>query len=319
MPGCRTWYDQGHLLCGLHHHHRTVTTRTKAHLSVLGANIIFGVNYSTVKLLTSHYMHPWAMNLMRIAVSSVMLWVLFLFQKDAIGIRRKDLPRFILCAVTGVAINQLLFTKGLSLTTSIHASLLALGTPIFITAIATWLLHERFNIQRAMGLLLGIGGAALLIVAKSSNTAANASNMLLGDIMVIINAISYAFYFVWVKPLMNDYRAVHVLRWTFTIGTFFILPFGLQPALQTDWAAFDMQGWWALGFVVVGATFFSYLMNIYALKVLGPSVTGTYIYTQPLFATLIGILFLQEPLGWVQVASALMIGTGVYVVNWKRG
>ena len=294
-----------------------MTTTTKAHLSVLGANIIFGVNYSTVKFLTSNYMHPWAMNLVRIAVSSVLLWLLFFFQKDGFGFRKKDLPRFIICALTGVAINQLLFTKGLTLTTSIHASLLALGTPIFITAIAAWVLHETFTWNKAIGLILGIGGATLLIIAKTSNTSANAKDMLLGDIMIIVNAISYAFYFVWVKPLMNSYRAVHVLRWTFTIGVFFILPFGLKPALETNWQALDINAWLALAFVVIGATFFAYLLNIYGLKVLGASITGTYIYTQPIFASVIGIIFLQEPLGWVQVLSAFMIGVGVYVVNRK--
>jgi len=295
-----------------------VTTKAKAHISVMGANVIFGINYSTVKFLTSNFMHPWAMNLVRISVSSAMLWLLFFFQKDAKGIRKKDLPRFILCALTGVAINQLLFTKGLSLTTSIHASLLALGTPIFVTAIAAWLLRDAFTWNKVIGLLLGIGGASLLIITKASHTPANAKDMLLGDIMVVINAISYAFYFVWVKPLMSNYSATHVLRWTFTIGVFFILPFGLQPAMQTNWAALTIQAWLALAFVVVGATFLAYMLNMYGLKVLGPGVTGTYIYTQPVFASVIGIIFLHEPLGWVQVLSALMIGVGVYVVNFKR-
>lgn len=294
-----------------------MTTITKAHLAVLGANIIFGLNYSTVKFLTSNYMHPWAMNLVRIAVSAVLLWLLFFFQKDGFGFRKKDAGRFVICALTGVAINQLLFTKGLSLTTSIHASLLALGTPIFITAIAAWVLNETFTWNKAIGLLLGVGGAMLLILSKTNHVSPNAAASLPGDIMVIVNAISYAFYFVWVKPLMNSYRAVHVLRWTFTIGVFFILPFGLQPAIETNWQALTINAWLALAFVVIGATFFAYLLNIYGLKVLGPSITGTYIYTQPIFAAVIGIIFLGEPLGWVQVMCALMIGLGVYVVNRK--
>ncbi|MEO7310527.1 MAG: DMT family transporter [Chitinophagaceae bacterium] len=295
-----------------------MTIRTKAHLSVLGANIIFGVNYSMVKFLTSNYIHPWAMNLVRISVSSVLLWLLFFFQKEKSGISKKDVGRFILCAVTGVAINQLLFTKGLSLTTSIHASLLALGTPVFITAIAAWLLSETFTWNKALGLVLATSGAVLLIFTKVTHTPANAKDMLLGDIMVLVNAISYAFYFVWVKPLMNKYSSVHVLRWTFTIGTFFILPFGLRPALDTNWHAFTAQAWMALAMVVVGATFFSYMLNMYSLKILGPGITGTYIYTQPIFASVIGIIFLQEPFGLVQVISALMIGIGVYVVNMRR-
>lgn len=296
-----------------------MTSTSRAHLSVIGANVIFGINYSMVKFITTNYMHPWAMNLARIGVSTLLLWGLFFMGNTEAGFKRKDLSRFVTCAVVGVAINQLLFTKGLSLTTSIHASLLALGTPIFITAIAAWILREKFTWNKALGLSLGVGGAVLLIVAKSSYTPAHAKDMLAGDIMVIINAISYAFYFVWVKPLMGRYSFIHVLRWTFTIGLFFILPFGLPPALETNWQALDLRAWLALGFIIVGATFLAYLLNVYGLKILGASATGTYIYTQPIFASIIGVLFLNERFSLVQVISFLMIGIGVYIVNRKAG
>jgi drug/metabolite transporter (DMT)-like permease len=296
-----------------------LTATQKAHLSVLGANIIFGINYSVVKLLTTNYMHPWAMNLMRVGISSILLWICFLFQQKQTPIQKKHIPRFILCAITGVAINQLLFTKGLSLTTSIHASLLALGTPIFVTVIAAWLLADKLTSNKTIGLLLGVSGAILLIVFKSKNIASSsAPNMVAGDIMVLVNAISYSFYFVWVKPLMSHYSPIQVMRITFTIGSFFILPFGLGPAIHTSWHAMDMQAWLALIYVVVGATFLAYLLNMLSLKTLGPGITGSYIYTQPLFAAAIGIIFLSEPVGMVQILSALLIGIGVYIVNKKK-
>ena len=63
------------------------------------------------------------------------------------------------CSRMLVAINQMLFVKGLTLTSTIHAALLILVTPIVVTLFALWVLNERFTLFKAMGLSLGIGGA----------------------------------------------------------------------------------------------------------------------------------------------------------------
>jgi drug/metabolite transporter (DMT)-like permease len=283
---------------------------TKAHLAVLGANIIYGMSFSAVKMLTTQFMPAFSLNLVRIGVSAPLFWLLFIMKPGKAGIDRKDLGRFILCAITGVAINQLMFIKGLSLTSSIHASILSLVSPIFITAAAGWLLKEKFSWQKGLGLALGIGGAATIITARS--TSANpGENMLVGDILIIINAISYSLYFVFVKPLMTKYHPIHVVRWVFTIGAFMILPFGWDDFLHTDFNAFNTQAWFALALVVLGTTFLAYILNVFGIKYLGAGITGTYIYSQPVFASIIGIMILGEQFTYRIGMGALIICIGI--------
>ena len=288
---------------------------TKAHLAVLAANFIFGAAYSVVKTITPEFIAPFALNVVRVLSSLLLFWILFLMKPSKAGIERKDIPRFLLCAITGVAINQLFFIKGLSLTTAIHSSLLSLGTPIFITIIAVWLLKERLTINKIIGLALGIGGATMLILIKDQKS--NGSDILLGDIMILVNAISYAFYLVLVRPLMEHYKPIHVLRWVFTLGTIMILPFGMEQFISTDWQAFGLMQWMALGFVALFATFFAYLFNIYGLSVIGSSAAGSYIYTQPVFAAIIAMVFMGEHFTFIKGFAALCIFLGVYVVNIK--
>ena len=283
---------------------------TKAHLAVLGANIIYGMSFSAVKMLTGQYMPAFSLNLVRIGISAPLFWLLFAFKPSKAGIERQDIPRFVWCAVTGVAINQLMFIKGVSLTTSIHASILSLVSPIFITAAAGWLLKEKFSLMKAAGLALGIGGAALIITGRQHSSAPG-ENMLLGDILIIINAISYSIYFVIVKPLMEKYHPIHVVRWVFTFGAFMILPFGWNDFFQTDFSAFNLASWMALALVVLGTTFLAYLLNVFGIKYLGAGITGMYIYTQPLFASVIGLLLLGEQFSLNIGIAALMIGFGV--------
>jgi len=103
-------------------------------------------------LINHELIKPFGLNLLRVGISTILLWTLFLFSKEKKKIEAKHLGRFFVCALTGIAINQLLFIKGLSLTYSIHASLLMLTTPILITFIAAWVLKEKLNKYKIAGL-----------------------------------------------------------------------------------------------------------------------------------------------------------------------
>lgn len=290
--------------------------QTKAHLAVLTANFIFGSNFAVVKYITPSYLPPLSLNVVRILVSLLLFWGLWLIQKPTARIQRQHIPRFVLCAITGVVINQILFIKGVSLTTSIHSALLSLATPIFITLIAAWVLRERFTLLNGAGLILGIGGAAILILLKDQ--AHGGSDIILGDVLVLINAISYAFYLVWVRPLMKVYSGVQILRWIFTFGAILIIPFGLPDFMATDWQQFDVQHALGLVYVAVGATFFAYLFNVYGVGIIGASATGAYIYTQPVFAAAIAIFIAHEPATPVKALAALLIFGGVYLANYRK-
>jgi len=225
-------------------------------------------------------------------------------------------PRFILCALTGVVINQILFIKGLSLTLSIHAALLALVTPIFITFVATWLGHEKFTPYTIAGFALGITGAVMLVLKKEVH--GSGSNILLGNILIIINAISYSFYFVLVKPLMKEYSAMHVIRWLFTFGLPFMIFFGWKDFTEIQWQLFTIKEFAALGLIVIGATFLAYLFNLYGINKLGAGITGSYIYTQPVFATLIAVFILGESLTLYKLFAAALIIIGVVLAGRKK-
>jgi len=291
----------------------------KAHLAVLVTNFIFGINYSVVKLISPSHIVPLGLNMARVAVTFTMFWLLFLIKPSVnppIGIDRKDIPRFILCAASGVVINQVFFLKGLSMTSPIHASLLALIAPILIVFIAAWMIKESLNLIKIIGLGLGIIGAAILISGKSNT--ANKDTMMLGDIYVMLNAVLYSFFMVWVKPLMMKYKPLHVVRWIFTFGFIMLLPFAGKDLYTTEWHTFSGANWMALILVCVGATFLCYLFNAYGIAVIGSSTTGIYIYTQPFFAAIIAIIFMGETLGVQKIVAALLIFFGVYMVSYKR-
>ena len=291
--------------------------KTKAHLGLLSANIFFSINLSAVKYLTTnHFVQSFGINLIRVAVSTILFWMLYLAKPVKSTIDRADLPRFIICALTGIAINQMLFLKGLSLTYSIHAVLLILSAPIFITVFAAIFLKERISPIQIVGLGLGVCGAVILIsMGKNSGTG---DNVILGDTLILINALSCTIYFIMVKPLMLKYNPIQVTRMIFTIGFFGVLPFGWNEFTAINWTDFGWTEYGCLGLIVLGGTFLAYLFNLYGIKILGASITGAYIYLQSIFAAIIAMIFLNESLEWYKVIAGVFIFTGVYLSNKKR-
>ena len=284
-------------------------TTTKAHIAVLLTNFFFATNLSLVKHISPSLIGPYGVNLFRVGIALLLFWLLWVFSKQEAGIDKKDIPRFVGCALTGVVINQMLFVKGLTITSTLHAALLMLTTPLLIGVLALWWLKEKFTIQKAVGLLLGIGGALLLILSRDARGIASVQ----GDLLILINAISYAIYFIMVKPLTSRYSPLHVIRWVFTFGFIMIVPFSWQDAVEANWQSAAVSQWLALGSVVLCGTFLTYSFNSYSLKHLGAATTGSYIYTQPLFAALIAALFLQEGFSIEKVIAGVLIFGGVFL------
>ena len=290
--------------------------RTIAHVALIFTNLFFAINLTAVKHLTNLQLaKPFGINVVRVGVSVLLFWGLYLLKPVNIKIEKSDRARLLLCAVTGIAINQLFFLKGLSLTYPIHAALLLLITPILIVFIAAWVLKERLGLLKVTGLALGISGALVLVLAKDSS--GDGDNVLLGDIFIIVNAVSYTFYFILVKPLMLKYDPVVILRWVFTLGLLLVVPFGWVEFREIPWAQYTAIDFTSMGLVVLTGTFLAYLFNLYGIKILGASIAGFYIYTQPVFAALIAMLFLHEHLAMYKIIAALLIFSGVYLANKK--
>lgn len=290
-----------------------MSDRLRAHASVLGANLIFAVNYTIVKTVTPGLIGPFGLNVVRVLSTVAITWMLFPFEKGSWRPDREDVGPLLLCGLTGVCINQLLFIKGLSMTQVMHATLIQLTTPVVITLISFLLLGERMGVVRLVGLVCGIGGAAWLITGRGQT--GGGDDLLTGDILVMLNSVSYSIYFVTVKPLMRKYSSAQVMRWVFTVGTLGILPFGWGEFAAAPWATFTTGQLLAIGFVAVMATWLAYVLNIYGLSHLSPSATGSYIYTQPLVAAAVAGVFLGESFTWRHLFSGMAICLGVYLVN----
>jgi len=289
---------------------------TKAHLALLGTNLFFALNYSAIKYFTNnHIAGPFGINILRVGGSMLLFWLLFPFKPNKKVFKLKDIKRLLLCAFTAIAANQMLFIKGLQYTSPLHASLLTLLSPILITLLASYMLKERLSILKVGGLLFALSGALLLLSGKETNPG---DNFLLGDSLIMASSVAYTFYFILVKPLMDDYSPMMVTRMIFSFGFIMILPLCVQEVRAINFKDFSPSEWLSMFYVVVPGTFLAYVFNVYGIKILDASKAGAYIYTQPVFAGAAAAFFLGEKITLPRIIAALMIFAGLYMAQRKQ-
>jgi drug/metabolite transporter (DMT)-like permease len=289
-------------------------SKPAAHLSLLAANLIYGINYSVAKDVMPFYIGPSGFVLMRVMGAVFLFWSASkIIKKEKID--RADNKRFILCALFGVGLNQLLFFEGLSLTTPINAGIIMVTTPILVLVISSLLIKERITFNKISGILLGVAGALFLVAFPAlSGKSALAANPL-GDFFIFLNAASYAIYLAMVKPLMKKYHTITVMKIVFMWGLLMVIPVGYFQFSQVNWGVIPVLVWWEIAFVIFCTTFLAYLFNTLALKAVTPTVAAIYIYLQPVLAALIAVLLGKDQIDLVKVISATLIFLGVYLVS----
>jgi drug/metabolite transporter (DMT)-like permease len=211
---------------------------------------------------------------------------------------------------------MLTFFKGLSYTSPISASVIMVTTPIIVLVLSALLMKERMLKRKVFGIILGLVGTAFLILyGKSIGSATNAS---LGNFLVFVNAVSYGFYLIIVKKLMDKYNAFTFVKWIYLFGFIMVLPFGWQEFQAINWELLPVWIYWKIGFVIVFSTFFTYLLNVLSMRELKPTTVAVFIYLQPLFATIFAISLGKDSLNWVKIIAAILIFIGVYLVTQKK-
>ena len=292
-----------------------MSKRSWALVAATLVSIIYGVTFTIAKDVMPKYVDAFGFIVMRVGGSVVLFWLIsFLGPKEKIA--KEDFPRIVAAAFFGVAFNMLTFFKGLSYTSPIMGAVLMVTTPMIVLVLSAFIMKERMENRKVLGIILGLAGTITLILYGKSLI--NATNASLGNLLVFVNAVSYGFYLIIVKKLMDKYNAFTFVKWIYTFGFLMVLPFGWGEFQAIDFANLPTDIIWKIGFVVVFSTFLTYLLNLVSMRELKPTTVAVFIYLQPLFATIFAISLGKDDLSLVKLISAVLIFVGVYLVTQKK-
>ncbi|MFK7832940.1 MAG: DMT family transporter [Winogradskyella sp.] len=290
-------------------------SRGLAIFALFMVQLLYGLNYTFAKtVMNENFIKPFGFVLLRVAGATVLFWLVSLVLPKQ-KVDRKDYIKFFVAALFGVVINMLFFLKGLEYTSPIHAASIMTIVPIIILVLSSMILKESVTKLKIIGVAIGLIGALVLTLYGKSGRAGD--NVPLGNILIFLNAISYSIYVILIKKLTTKYHPFTFIKWLFLFGLIILIPFGYNELDAVQWQTFSPYISFSVVFVVVGATFGTYLLNPLALSRLKASTVGIFIYLQPVIAGLFALAMGVDFIDAVKIGAMLLIFIGVYIVTKK--
>ena len=283
---------------------------------MLGANTMWGLMSPLSKLLMAGgAVTPLVVTDLRIGGAMVLFWIASLFQKPE-HVNHKDLITLFFASLFAIVFNQGCFIFGVSLSSPADASIITTSMPL-----AAFILKEPITGKKVLGIACGAGGALLLILGSSQNqpAASSASHTAIwGDLLVLFAQFCYAFYIVRFKDFVNKYSLITIMKWMFTYSFICTIPFSASDLMNADWGGLKAVEIGSLTFIVVGATFVSYMLIVVGQKNLRPTVAGMYNYIQPLVACIVAVCWGMDSFNTTKIIAVVLIFGGVYLVTSSR-
>ena len=288
-----------------------MTSQLKAHISLFIATLLFGGNYWVSKILVD-ILNPNQLVFFR-TLGAAILFALAYFISNTSKLNRGELLRLFVAAIFGIALNQILFFSGLQYTSPVDTAIIHVSNPIIVLVLSLIFLHTKLSWWKIAGIFIGAIGASILVLYQKEFVFNPES--IKGNLMILGNTTAYAIFLVVMKPILKKHDTITTMFWVYLFATIMIIPYTFHDVQSIAWQ--ELWGWPALSlfYIIVMVTFGAYFLIIYSLGILSAPVVSFYIYLQPLIAVIIATIIGVQSLNWVNGMAAVLIFTGVYLVN----
>jgi drug/metabolite transporter (DMT)-like permease len=258
------------------------------------------------------YIEPFTFGFYRFVISSILLLLIVKFRGKKNPIEKKDYLKIAGIGFLIIPLNQVMYLCGQSLTAASHGALLFATTPIWIILGATLHLKEKQTHRRVIGIITAVIGVTIVVLTGARDFG---REYLLGDIIIIVAVIAWAYYTILGKDIVRKYGAIRTTAYAFTAGTLLYFPLGLYKAINFDYSSIPIGAWWSVIYMAVGLSIIAYIIWYWLLKYYDASRIAVYQNIQPLLATVVAFLWLGEPVDWSFVIGGLIVLGGVIIAE----
>lgn len=283
----------------------------KPHAALIGVQILFGTLPVIGKVVLA-VLPAIALVGFRVGITALVLFIFQLYRRRIWLQEKSDYLKLAIISLFGVTFNQLLFIGGLSLTKASNTSLLAVTIPIFALAVSSIAGTERIRLIKAAGIILAGAGVVFLIDPRNASFS---SKTTLGDLMIVLNSLSYGIFVATSKKTITRNGAFRSMMWVFIFASIVCVPLGFWSLTSIDIGSVEPSIWLTTLYVALIATAGPYLLNAYALSKVDPSIVAVYIYLQPMIGFILAVVFLNEVLDLKFVVAAALVFAGVYLTT----
>lgn len=291
--------------------------KIEGHSSVLLANVIFGLGVPVTKLLLDQWVSPMAYMATRCMGAAVIFWFVSLFMPRE-RVAWRDLLVIMGGGLLGFVVSQTLTAWALQFTTPVYFSVIATLTPVATMVCAALLIGERITVRGALGVVLGVAGALLMVLVGWQGGAGK--NDLLGIGLAVLSLLTWAVYLIITRRVSVKYTAVTQMKWVFLVSAIAVLPFswGDLQAARLYSGAWAWSGALEMAFIVVFATVAGYFAIPFALRYLKTTTVSVYTNLQPIVASFVAILIGQDALTWEKPVALVLVLVSAWVVTGSQ-
>ena len=281
------------------------------HLALIAVQVMFGT-WPIVGKIALRSMSSTSLVGFRIFGAAIVFSLLQRKLGELRQLPKRVIAWLVLSSLLGVVVNQLLFVKGLSLTTAINATLLTTTIPVFTLAVSIALGYDRASMRHVLGIALAAAGVVYLVDPLRANFSPQTT---LGNILIISNSFSYGAYIAVSRDLFRRYGALNVITWIFLVGALVTLPIAGYAWSTDGLQTVSMGVWLSVTYIILVPTVGAYYLNSWAITRVAPSIVAIYIYLQPLLAFGLAPLVLGESWNSRTLLACALIFAGVAVVT----
>jgi len=255
---------------------------------------------------------PFTFAFFRYVISSLALFLIVSLQKHERPIERDDIGKLIGLGLIVIPLNQTAYLWGQTLTAAGHGALLFATIPLWIFLLAVWYLKEKPYWLRVVGLVIAIVG---VVIVMTSGAIEISTDYLIGDLIIMMAVLAWSFYTVLGKPLVHKYGAFRTTAWALISGSIIYFPFGLYRALTFDYTGVTWTAWISVLYLGLGTSVLAYGLWYWLLERMEVSRLAVYQNMQPIIASAVAYIFLNEPVGWGFIIGGAIVLIGVIITE----
>lgn len=292
----------------------TNLNKKHGHIALFVANVIFGINTPITRTIVPEVLDPFVMTFFRMMGAAILFWAISPFTKKE-KVPPRDIMLFFFASLFAIVLNQTSFIYGLSKTSPIDASLVVTLLPIVTMLLSAIIIKEPITWLKAVGVLTGASGAIILVLNSNNESS---SGSMIGNLIVLGSVTSFALYLTLFKDLISRYSPLTAMKWMFLFAALLTFPMSFNLLTSTNISQFDTSVYLRIGYVVVLATFLTYMLIPIGQKTIRPTTISMYNYLQPVMASILAIIIGLDKFGPDKIISAALVFMGVYIVTQSK-
>lgn len=281
--------------------------------------LLWSANFIVGKVALREF-PPFLLSALRISMAAVFLAPIYWLRPRAVRVQTNlsaHLPLLLILSACSVG-NQIIFLIGLNRTSVAHSAIIIGMGPIFVLLIGAAARIERITTRKVIGMLVALAGVAVLVRPTYSDTMAGhtlAPSTLAGDALVALASLAFSVFAVFGKKATELYSPIVMNAFAYGAVALALLPFAVWQAREFAFSRVSSTGWASLAYMAVFPSAICYIIYYYALSHIAPSRVSAFTYLQPLIATLLAVVFLDERVTAPLVAGGTVIFGGVYLAE----